>query len=940
MVGSKPAEVSGITRAWVQLIHREDSWRVRRSLIEASRSGTAAVVEYRLRHASGVLLRIRHDMQPLESQSDATAIRWIHTLENLNYPRAQAARHLQYDDRADLEQVAVAIVRTSLEGELRWVNRAFCDMIGYSRVEVLRLNIRDVTHPEDIPLSTELRAELMEGSERAYQRELRLRSKSGRYFWVNVATSLVREADRQTLHFVTVLIDISRRKRAEQEVSRFSAAMDATVDAIFLSDPTKMRVLYVNESACQRLGYTREQLLQKPTFELLGTTREQLERDREAIIAAGEGGLRTESRFVRHDGSKGWTELLRRAVATPDGTVIVTVARDVSEGRAQEEKIERLNRVYSMLSGINGLIVRVRDRAELLRESCRIAHEIGGFSAVSIRFVDTQQMIAEPVAWAGDEEMVRWLRKARFSIKEESGESLLAELMRTRRPAITNDAQHDLRVPFREALAGFGINSAVFLPLTVGDGVQGLLAMYSPREHQFDEAEIKLLSELAADISFAIEHVEQSERAAYLALYDELTGLANHRLLMERLEHLTRVASEAKGKLALALLDLERLRAVNKSLGRGAGDTLLRQVSERLTKSAGAGVIARSGSNHFALVLASVSDRSDAERMLNLHLHAGFAAPHMINGSEIKIGVKAGLVMFPNDGRDAETLLVNAESALRKAKQTGERHVFYTPDIGERTGVWLSLESKLGRALERGEFMLHYQPKVDTITRRIVALEALMRWQNPELGLVSPAKFIPLMEETGMILDVGAWALRQAALDQRKWSEQGFKTLRVAVNVSVVQLRQRQFVHTVEEAIGGAGIDLEMTESLVMEDVEANIRKLEAIRELGVQLAVDDFGTGYSSLAYLAKLPVQVLKIDRSFIASMLSDPAALTLVQTIISLAHALRLKVVAEGVEQEEQARYLGLLRCDQIQGYLVSKPIPFDEMTRLLRKRCLPR
>jgi EAL domain-containing protein (putative c-di-GMP-specific phosphodiesterase class I) len=219
-----------------------------------------------------------------------------------------------------------------------------------------------------------------------------------------------------------------------------------------------------------------------------------------------------------------------------------------------------------------------------------------------------------------------------------------------------------------------------------------------------------------------------------------------------------------------------------------------------------------------------------------------------------------------------------------------------------------------------------------------------MRWQNPELGLVPPEKFIPLLEETGMILDVGTWALRRAALDQRTWSEQGFKTLRVAVNVSIVQLRQRQFVHSVEEAIGGgvtpAGIDLEMTESLVMEDVQANTRKLEAIRELGVQLAIDDFGTGYSSLAYLAKLPVQVLKIDRSFIATMLSDSAALTLVQTIISLAHALRLKVVAEGVEQEEQARYLGLLRCDQIQGYLVSKPITFDEMTRLLHKRLPPK
>lgn len=842
----------------------------------------------------------------------------------------------QHDDRTTLEKAAVAIIRTSPEGDLCWVNQAFCEATGYSRAEALRLNIRDITHPDDVSISKDF-AELMNGSERPQRRELRIRLKGGGQFWASAATSLVREPEGQAVHFVTVLSDISQLKRAEQEASRFSAAMDATADAIFLSDPTAMRVLYVNESACQGLGYTRAQLLEKPTFELLGTTRAQLEKDLEAIINAGERGVCSESRFVRSDGSEGWTELHRRAIFTPDGPMIVTVAREISERKAQQEKIERLSRMYLMLSGIDGLIVRTRDQKELLRESCRIAHEVGGFSAVSIR-IDPQQMIAQPVAWAGEEETVRWLRQARFAMTEDAGPNLLADPVRTRRVVISNDAQHDLRVPFRDSLAGLGINTAVFLPLTEADQVPGVLILFSPRKSPLDEVEVELLAKLATDLSFAIEKVKRSEQCAHVPRHDELTGLATHCLLVETLEEFLQETRRAQGKLAVALLDLERLRAVNKSLGRSAGDALLREVAERLTSSAGAGVVARSGSDHFVLVLASVSDRSDAERILTLHLQACFAAPYVITGTDIKVGVKAGLAMFPHDGSDAETLLVNAETALRKAKQTGERHVFYTSEIGERIGMWLSLESKLGRALEKGEFVLHYQPKVDTLTRRIVALEALLRWQSPDFGLVPPSKFIPLMEETGTILEVGAWALRRAALDQRRLSEQGFKTLRVAVNVSIVQLRQRQFVQSVEEAIRGGvtppGIDLEMTESLVMEDVEATIRKLAAIRELGVQLAIDDFGTGYSSLAYLAKLPVQVLKIDRSFIATMMNDPAAMTLVQTIISLAHALRLKVVAEGVEQEEQARYLGLLRCDQIQGHLVSRPIPFDEMARLLR------
>ena len=239
--------------------------------------------------------------------------------------------------------------------------------------------------------------------------------------------------------------------------------------------------------------------------------------------------------------------------------------------------------------------------------------------------------------------------------------------------------------------------------------------------------------------------------------------------------------------------------------------------------------------------------------------------------------------------------------------------------------------------------MLHYQPKVDLETRSIVGPEALIRWQNPELGLVPPGQFIPLMEETGLILDAGAWALRRAALDHRRWFEQGLKPPRIAVNVSAIQLRQRDFVSSVEQAIlegiAPTGIDLEITESLVMHDIEGNIGKLKEARALGVSIAIDDFGTGYSSLAYLAKLPVQTLKIDRAFIIAMLDQPDTMTLVQTIISLAHSLKLKVVAEGVESEDQAKVLRLLRCDQFQGYLFSKPLPFDAMTALLGAQADP-
>ena len=276
----------------------------------------------------------------------------------------------------------------------------------------------------------------------------------------------------------------------------------------------------------------------------------------------------------------------------------------------------------------------------------------------------------------------------------------------------------------------------------------------------------------------------------------------------------------------------------------------------------------------------------------------------------------------------------------RKAKASSEGVLFYSPRMTEAVAQKLALENMLRQALDNEEFLLYYQPQVDVDTRRLEGVEALIRWLSPELGLVPPMQFIPLMEETGLILEVGAWALRRAVFDRKSWLEQGLVAPRGAVNVSAVQLRRHDFIATVVDALKqGAtppGIDIEITESLIMEDIEHTIEKLHALRALGVDVSIDDFGTGYSSLAYLAKLPVQVqvLKIDRAFISTMLTSTDNMTLVSMMISLAHALRLKVVAEGVETEEEAKMLKLLRCDQMQGYLVGKPIPFEPMSALIR------
>jgi EAL domain-containing protein (putative c-di-GMP-specific phosphodiesterase class I) len=277
-------------------------------------------------------------------------------------------------------------------------------------------------------------------------------------------------------------------------------------------------------------------------------------------------------------------------------------------------------------------------------------------------------------------------------------------------------------------------------------------------------------------------------------------------------------------------------------------------------------------------------------------------------------------------------LYKNAEAALKKAKASGERYLFYKHTMTETVAGNLTLENQLRRALDNEEFVLHYQPKINLASGQLTGAEALIRWNDPRTGLIPPARFIPILEETGLIHEVGRWALRQAIADYLRWRASGLAVVRIAVNVSPLQLRNRGFITEIKQAIGvdlhaAAGLELEITESLIMEDVKHSIASLQAVRALGIRIAIDDFGTGYSSLSYLSKLPVDTLKIDRSFVIDMASAPGGRELVSTIINLGHSLKLKVVAEGVETDEQSRLLQILNCDEIQGYLFSKPLPGD-------------
>ncbi len=615
------------------------------------------------------------------------------------------------------------------------------------------------------------------------------------------------------------------------------------------------------------------------------------------------------------------------------------VASNVSfalEAIARQEKIERLSRIRAVLGEMNAAIVRIRSKQQLFEEACRIAHEHGKFPMSWIGILDEATQAIRPVAKAGREE--GYLEQLNLSIDPNITRNLAlaVEAIGRSAPVICNDIAADGRMrAWRAAALERGYRSNVMLPLLVDQRAVGVFALYSPETGFFDEEEMKLLVELAGDIAFALQTIEKQEKLDYLSYYDQLTGLPNRTLFNDRLEQRVSAARRDGKTFAVVTLDLERFRNINETLGRQGGDDVIRQVGQRLKNALeGTDILAHIGGDHFTIATRRGENNGDVAHILEQILRGAFGQPFQATGTELRVAARAGVAVYPEDGADCEVLLRNSEAALNKAKVSGERYLFYQAKMNAAVAQNLLLENKLRQALEKEQFVLHYQPKVDLAKGTLIGLEALIRWNDPETGLVPPMRFIPLLEETGMILDVGRWAILKALEDYRNWHARGLKPPRIAVNVSPIQLRQKNFVNVVRDAIGESaagshGLELEITESLIMEDIEGSIEKLRAVRDMGVTIAIDDFGTGYSSLGYLAKLPVNALKIDRSFIITMAKSADSMTIVSTIISMAHSLNLKVIAEGVDSEDQRSLLKLLKCDEMQGYLFSRPVTAAEV-----------
>ena len=869
----------------------------------------------------------------------------------------EAMRESEQRFAGAFENAPIGVALVSPDGCWFKVNRALCGLLGYSEAQLLAGTFQDITHPQDLELDLENLRQVIAGDIASYQMEKRYRHARGHFVTALLNVSLVRDDQGRPRYFISQIQDITERKQADEALrasgAEFRTLSEALPHIVWVARPDGWHIR-LNQRWMDYTGLTLEQGLGPDWVTPIHPhDRPRAEQRWLQAIASGEA-YEIELRLRRADGVYHW--MLGRAIPLRDGTGAIVkwvgtctdihelkvaefeVARSNQGLRESESRVKRLNRVYAVLSRINALSALAPNRDELFREACRMAVELGGFRFAWIGAVDKPRGLITPVASAG--EVADFFAAAPGEIFEHRHDraSRAWQAVQEMKAQVSNDFRHGQQMLMKPELEARGIHAFAIIPLLVGGEAVGVFALYSREPGFFDEVEMRLLQELAGNISLAVEHIDKKERLDFLAYYDPLTGLANRALFFDRVAQHLRSAVAGGYKLALLLIDLERFKNINDSLGRTAGDAVLKLVAEWMTRRGGdASLLARVGTDHFAAVLPQVRPDRDLARLIEQATDAMGNHPFTLDGAILRITTKVGVAVFPDDGDSAETLFQHAEAALKKAKATGDRYLFYSSAMTDAVAGKLTMENQLRRALDQGEFVLHYQPKVNLETGRVTSAEALIRWNDPRTGLVPPGQFIPILEETGLIHDVGRWALHKAIEDYLRWRNAGLAAVRIAVNVSSLQLRSRGFVAEVAQVLAidpraAAGLELEITESMIMGDIKHGIASLQAIRAMGVSVALDDFGTGFSSLSYLARLPIDTLKIDSSFINEMTASQEGLALVSTIVNLAHSLKHEVVAEGVETEEQARLLRLLGCDEMQGFLFARPVPREQFESL--------
>jgi diguanylate cyclase (GGDEF)-like protein/PAS domain S-box-containing protein len=740
--------------------------------------------------------------------------------------------------------------------------------------------------------------------------------------------------------------DITERRHREDELARFRAAMDASPDMIYLTDRETMRFVYVNDTACQLVGFSREEFLKMGPADVLRVDRRELERMFDEVIAAGAAGTVQELKSITKGGLRTMVDVRRRAVRLDDRWLIVTTCQDISLRKRAEQAMTRSRRMYAALSATNEAIIRAASPEELYRQVCAAAVEGGEFLTTAV--IERRPGSGPGGVLAVNGTASDWLREAWQGEAALEGEGLVETALRTGAPCVSHDFLKDERTrPWHQGAARAGIASAAAVPLVRSGEAVGVLLFYAGEKRAFDGEIVALLERMAENVVFALDNLAHEgqrrraeERIQYLASHDALTRLPNRVMFSQMLNSAIATAKRYGRCFAVMFIDLDRFKVVNDLLGHEAGDLLLQEVAGRLRQALRASdVVARLGGDEFVVLLHEVTTTGQVATVARKILSA-VLKPVRILGQECRVTASIGISLYPIDAQDEPSLMKNADMAMYLAKADGKNTFqVYSEEIKAQSLERMALETNLREALGRDELSLHYQAKLDLATGTIKGVEALLRWQSPVLGAVPPAQLIPVAEETGLIVPIGRWVLRTACAQNMAWQRAGLPPVCMAVNLS-----PRQFVHEElprdiaaaleESGMPGGLLELEVTESMVMHNIDRAVKVLTAIKELGVRLAIDDFGTGYSSLAQLKRFPIDTLKVDRSFIREIPGNAEDKAITKAIIAMGKSLSLTIVAEGVETEAQEAFLQEHACDEMQGYYFSKPVAAHEFAELLR------
>jgi len=839
-------------------------------------------------------------------------------------------------------------------------NTFFAELVGRSIDELIGRNALEVVAPEDrARVEEQIRLRLTGQPGRPY--DIRCQRKDGSIFDARVCGRRI-EFDGAPAD-LGIMFDISERKNLERELERqnsvLSTQQETSLDAILLVDENE-RIISYNRKFLQMWGIP-EQLIQAP--------------EGDALLHAVAGKVEhPETLLARvkylHEHKE---EKSREEIRTRDGRAIdrftapvvspageyygrVWYFRDVTESTRADASLRRANRALRVLSAVNHALIRGESERELLDTVCKVLLDPGGYHMAWIGFVEHDEAKSvRPVAQSGDEAgyvehvAVTWA-------DTERGRGPTGTAARTGAVQICRDIASDSRMDvWRTDAMERGYASSIALPLMGESGTLGVLSIYSKEADAFDGQEVKLLRELAADLAFGIvthrsnrEHQFAVARAERLANFDALTELPNRVLLLDDIGFTIRGAkSDAKGFSILAI-DVPRIEEIKNSMGFGASDTLVMTLAARLHEvCTESDLAARLEGGEFAVRL-DPENSGNAEAVVARAqvIRSALQAPATIGATEVIPQCIIGIAMFPGDGEDPQTLLERAQTArIRTGPGTSHEISFFGPQRNAHAMRELWLESALRRACELGELALAYQPEVDLHTGEIVAVEALLRWNSRQFGAVTPSEFIPLAERTDLIVSIGEWVLREACRQAVAWRATMPRAPRIAVNLSSRQLAQPKIAARIQSIALECGCDpawleLEITESMLMEDSQHAAQVLHALKAIGFEIALDDFGTGYSSLSRLHQMPIDVVKIDRSFVSDVTAATEDASVTRAIITMAHSLQLLVLAEGVENELQLGLLAANGCDLIQGYYFSKPVPADAIETMLREdRRLP-